>query len=122
MENCQVVINIPPREDLNKRIIDEKIFHLDPQRVTVNVWRLGADTNEFLDIRTLSLNTRPRRLENTPMAMLTVEEGVEAVSDVFHCQADSLQTFEFTCAESHCNVDFWQDRVQPALGGTIFSC
>ena len=116
MENCQIVINIPLRADLHKRIVSNKHFHLGSRQVGINVWRLDTRPDEPLDVRTLSLNTRPKRVDPSPMATLIIEEGVESASPIFHCPTGSLQTFELTCAEPKCAVDFWQDRVEPNLG------
>ena len=88
----------------------------------IHVWRLDTTPGGPLDVRALSLDTRPKRIDPSPMATLITEEGVESVSPIFHCPSGSLQTFELTCAEPRCAVDFWQDRVEPNLGeGLVLS-
>lgn len=56
------------------------------------------------------------RVGRSPIANLVVGEDARAASDIFHCQSDSVQTFEFACTSLMCHLDFWQDRFEPLLG------
>lgn len=119
MENCQVVVNIPPRSHLASRTVRHKTFNISPNPVVIEVWRLGADPYQFLDVRALSWKTRPMRVGRSPIANLVVGEDARAASDIFHCQSDSVQTFEFACTSLMCHLDFWQDRFEPLLAAFL---
>jgi hypothetical protein len=112
MEQCQIVINIPPEKELADAPRN-KTVSLNIGTTDIKVWRL--DSARPVSARTLSMTSRPRRLD--VVDVLQVKRSEKAVTKSFTCPTDTLQTFEFECAEKeNCLVDFWQDKFEPNLG------
>lgn len=112
-EDCQVVIEVPSQDVLDT--VWSKSISLSHDIVGVDIWRL-ADDSEFVDPRTLSWKTRPRRVDQSPLVTLDIAIGASVVSQRFPCKQDAVIGFEVGCRGENCSVDFWQDRREPRLG------
>ncbi|TFK47280.1 hypothetical protein OE88DRAFT_1665972 [Heliocybe sulcata] len=115
MEKCQVVIDIPMSVDSG--LSPNTMLRLGNNSVDVQVWELRAQS--FLDLKSLSFNTRPARARL--LTVLSVSEGGKSSSEYFSCMSDTVKTFEFSCLQESpaCLLDFWQDRSQPYLGAYL---
>jgi hypothetical protein len=112
MEQCQIVINIPSDKELADAPRN-KTVSLNAGTTAIKVWRL--DSARPVSARTLSMKSRPRRLD--VVDVIQVKRSEKAVTKSFTCPTDTLQTFEFECVEKeNCLVDFWQDKFEPNLG------
>lgn len=121
MEICQIVINIPPQPTGNAT--GKTTVSMSEPTAALDVWKLEADDYDFIDVRTVSWNSRPRRRTTLPMATLDLHKGTKVSTDKFSCPRDSIQTFEFSCrpGSNPCLVDFWQDGVSTSLGEPGFT-
>ncbi|KAI0318448.1 hypothetical protein OF83DRAFT_1171081 [Amylostereum chailletii] len=112
MEDCQVVVDVPPNEVLAASP-GNKTFTLKPAVAAVEVWKVH--TQDVLDPKRLSCRTLPTKRELVDTVL--VQEGFAAATGHFACPRDSLQTFLFVCKKGEsCMVDFWQDKRGALLG------
>ncbi|EKM49611.1 uncharacterized protein PHACADRAFT_265159, partial [Phanerochaete carnosa HHB-10118-sp] len=116
MELCQIVINIPPQSAENAT--ENISVSMSEPAATLDMWRLEADDYDFVDVQTLSWDSRPHRRTSSPMAALSLQKGTRTSTEKFSCRCDSIQTFELSCRPSAdpCFADFWQDGVSTSLG------
>ncbi|TCD68385.1 hypothetical protein EIP91_010894 [Steccherinum ochraceum] len=92
-EDCQVVIEVPSQDVLDT--VWSKSISLSHDIVGVDIWRL-ADDSEFVDPRTLSWKTRPRRVDQSPLVTLDIAIGASVVSQRFPCKQDAVIGLELT--------------------------
>lgn len=118
MEDCHLVVNIPPLKDQSKVIgLMNYTVTMSSETLSVDLWRLAPTTPGLIRPSKLSWNSRPPRLDTSPFDTLTIKRGEAVESFHFPCPRDSVHTFEFACAgDANCNLEFWQNGWQDILG------
>jgi len=72
----------------------------------LTIWRLDSP-GQFVDVKTLSWNRRPPRMEKLTSWELTSEAHFQ--SETFDCPWGTYPAFEFECESLGCLIDFWNN-------------
>ncbi|KAL7282719.1 hypothetical protein ACG7TL_004193 [Trametes sanguinea] len=107
MERCSLEMTIPFGSS-SSRFSDTSSGVMS----SIQVWRVDAPRK--LDLRFLSWNSRPNRLEL--VASWSLYPNNTVASPEFFCPSGSFQTFELGCLGSGCLVDFRQTPKQKDIG------
>ncbi|KZS89250.1 hypothetical protein SISNIDRAFT_497613 [Sistotremastrum niveocremeum HHB9708] len=81
--------------------------------VDVNIYFLDAGEHVFNE-RTLNHDNKPARSHH--LGTVTIGGNSTIVTERFHCETNTLYSFEFECASEDCFVDSWQDEEAPKVG------
>ena len=116
MELCQIVIDLPSR-DVGASAEVSPVY-MSSSTVMLDIWAIKADRSEFIDVKALSWNSRPRRITSLPLATFSLQEGTKSSTEQFPCVSDSIQSFEMSCSHpfSPCSIAFWQGRDSNSAG------
>ncbi|KAJ7267911.1 hypothetical protein C8J57DRAFT_1326138 [Mycena rebaudengoi] len=118
MEKCtlQLSTSIPPEASGHGHGRDIHAHNMGQ----IDLWKLDHDRR--LDRKSLSWNSRPRRLSLTTTWDVSNDAPMETAE--FPCATTSILTFELACARhSECRLEFIQPRVEPRAGNFQFiSC
>ncbi|KAI0056951.1 hypothetical protein BV25DRAFT_1920588 [Artomyces pyxidatus] len=109
MENCSLVLTIPPAAENGTDIL---VSDLREDQARVDVWALS--TSKRLDPQTLTWKTCPTRAAHVGMLAASYNETHELPS--FACRSGSYQAFELSCAGSGCGLDITALNGQTAVG------
>ena len=76
----------------------------------LSVWSLEAPNTQFIDVRTLSWNSRPHRIKK--ITSWSLVSGEIFTSDDFDCPWGTRPAFELECESIGCLVDFWSSPLE----------
>ena len=107
MEYCQIVLHPPAL--VSEDSAPESTMTAVPDHSYLDVWKLAANERDYLNVSSLSWNSKPARTGISPLASIPIRHGEPESTPVFPCRSGSIQTFEFTCGSDDCDVDFWQN-------------
>ncbi|THU78138.1 hypothetical protein K435DRAFT_737865 [Dendrothele bispora CBS 962.96] len=100
MEDCELVLKVPPNSQPNSTKWVSTDFRSE-KVAQVDVWSLSTEVQ--LDFRSLSWTTRPKR--SSHVGRLDGSTGNNQIISRFHCPWGSYHTFEFSCDTSDCGID-----------------
>jgi hypothetical protein len=124
MEWCRVKISLPYSARYIPGVeglegIRERNWLLEGDTSDLEVWELDVPPNTWLDPRTLTYRTRPKRKQQ--IFSFRISENKTIVSREFRCNADEILSFELFCVSPKCRIDIWQDKQMPTIGETEFT-
>ncbi|KAF8520741.1 hypothetical protein BU17DRAFT_88626 [Hysterangium stoloniferum] len=105
MENCSLVLTIPPAtNDTTSWMFDEAIL--------LDVWALSWD--QSIDTGRLSWNTKPQRGEH--LGTLTMSFDTTQQIPTYSCKMGTYQNFEISCRTGPCNLQVFGNGDVDAVG------
>ncbi|TFK35072.1 hypothetical protein BDQ12DRAFT_635563 [Crucibulum laeve] len=108
MESCKLNVTIPSGDEAKA---DKKNATISSDPLVLDIWYLQA--SKGVDTSRLSWSTLPKR--QGLFTSLRIEAGRTTQSPEFHCRSGSLYTFELTCSDPRCHLEFQQDMKVPRL-------
>lgn len=111
MENCKLLITIPPKLDTVSNAVTR--FAVKSESI-LHVWRVATRSpTRPINPKTLTWRTRPIRIAQ--IGTFTFIPGANFTHH-FSCQSDSLHVFEFAAGNEGTKVEWSQDHSDPPLG------